>query len=116
MGDMNMFFSLTPRDNRSAYMAMLMLASSLGWAAAPSLSGALAEWLKPVHWQVAGHTFGHLHFLMFISIAARLLHTFFVIPHLPEASSKPTRELVRHLVGSPLRFATRSLWSALVKR
>ncbi len=116
MGDMNMFFSLTPRENRSAYMAMLGFASSLGWAAAPSLSGALAEALKPVHWQVAGYTFGHLHYLMFISIAARLLHTYFVIPHLPEASPKRTRDLVRYLVGSPMRFATRTVWSALVKK
>jgi len=116
MGDMNMFFSLTPRENRSAYIAMLAFASSLGWAAAPSLSGALAQALKPVHWQVGWYTFGNLHFLMFISIAARLLHTFLVIPHLPEANPGSTRELIRYLLRSPFRFASRSLWSGLVRR
>ena len=116
MGDMNMFFSLTPRENRSAYMAMLAFASSLGWATAPSLSGALAQALKPVHFQFAGYTFGNLHFLMFISIAARLLHTLLVIPHLPEANPRSTRELIRYLLRSPFRFANRSLWSGLVRR
>jgi MFS family permease len=116
IGDMNMFFALTPRENRSAYVAMLAFASSLGWATAPTLSGALAQALKHVHLHAVGLDFGGLHILMLISVAARLLHTFFVIPHLPEANPRPTRDLVRHLLRSPFRRATRLLWSGLVRR
>ncbi len=116
IGDMNMFFSLTPRENRSAFMAMLAFAASLGWAIAPSLSGALAQALKPLQWHVVGLTFGGLHVLMLISIVARLLHVFFIIPHLPEENPRPMRELVRHLIRSPFERASRLLWSGLVKR
>ena len=108
VGDMNMLFALTPRENRSAYMAMLAFASSLGWVVAPTLSGALAQALKPVHFHLASYTFGHLHFLMFLSIAARLLHTFLVIPHLPEEQPRPLRDLVHHLMISPWRAAQRA--------
>jgi len=98
-----MVFSLTPRESRSAYLAMLSLASSLGWAIAPALAGSLAQALKPVEWRAAGWTFGQFHFLMFISIALRLLHVIFVIPRLPETRSQPTGDLVRHLVTRPFR-------------
>jgi MFS family permease len=112
VGDMNMLFALTPRGNRSAYVAVLALASSLGWATAPTLSGALAQALKSLHFQVAGHAFGNLHLLMLISIGARLLHLFLVIPRLPEKTPGSTRQLLRYLLLSPFRRAPRSFWFA----
>jgi MFS family permease len=116
IGDMNMLFSLTPRENRSAYIAMLAFASSLGWCLAPTLSGALAQALRPVHLHLAGLTFGNLHFLMLISIVARILHVLLVIPHLPEANPRRTRDLLRHLVTSPLRRVPRSFWTASTRK
>jgi len=112
VGDMNMLFALTPRESRSAYLAVLALASSLGWATAPSLSGALAQALKPMHLHLAGRTLANLHVLMLISVAARLAHVFLIIPHLPERKPRRTRELVRHLLLSPFRRAPRSFWFA----
>ena len=103
VGDMSMVFSLTPRESRSAYLAVLSLASNLGWAVAPALAGAVAQSLRPVQLHLGGWTFGQFHFLMFISIALRLLHVIFVIPRLPDTRSQPTRDLVRHLVRRPFR-------------
>jgi len=103
VGDMSMVFSLTPRESRSAYLAVLSLASSFGWAGAAALAGWVAQALKPVQWHVAGWTFGQFHFLMFISITLRLLHVIFVIPHLPDTRAQPTGDLVRHLVRRPFR-------------
>jgi MFS family permease len=102
-GDLAMLYSLTPRAGRSAYIACVMFASSLGWFFAPTLSGALAQALKPLSWHVAGRTFGNLHVLMAISLVARLLHSAFIIPRLPEQNPRPTRELVRHLVCCPFQ-------------
>lgn len=103
VGDMSMVFSLTPREGRSAYLAALALASSLGWAMAPAAAGAVAEVLRPLRWQAGGWTFGQFHFLMFISVALRLAHVMLVIPRLPDTRSRPTGELVRHLVRKPFR-------------
>ncbi len=103
VGDMSMVFSLTPRESRSAYLAVLSLASSFGWASAAALAGWVAQALKPAQLHVAGWTFGQFHFLMFISITLRLLHVIFVIPHLPDTRAQPTGELVRHLVRRPFR-------------
>jgi MFS family permease len=103
VGDMSMLFSLTPREGRSAYLAMFFLAANLGCALAPALAGGVAQSLRPVHFHLAGWTFGQFHFLMFISIALRLLHVIFVIPRLPDTRSQPTGELVRHLVRRPFR-------------
>jgi MFS family permease len=101
--DMSMMYSLTPRESRSAYIACLMIASSLGWAIAPALSGAAAQVLKPVALHVGGLTLGSLHFLMLASVVARLLHSAFIIPLLPEEKPRPTRELVRHLAYCPFQ-------------
>ena len=103
VGDMAMLYSLTPQLGRSAYIACVMLASSLGWFFAPILSGALAQALKPLSWHVGGFAFGNLHVLMAISLVARLLHAAFIIPHLPDPQARPTRELLRHLIWSPVR-------------
>ena len=101
VGDMNMVFALTPRESRSAYLAVLSLASSLGWAVAPVLGSAVAQVLTPVHLHAAGLTFGNLHFLMMISIVLRLLHVSLVIPRLPEVEPKPTGAVVRYLASCP---------------
>lgn len=97
VADLSMLFGLTPRRNRSAYIAMLSVASSLGWVIAPSIGGAIAQVLKPVHLHLAGRTFLNLHFLMGISIIARLLHVFLVVPRLPEEPRRTTRDLIRHM-------------------
>ena len=105
VGDMNMLFALTPRRNRSAYIAMLSVASSLGWVVGPVIGGAIAQGLKPVHLHLAGQSFHNLHFLMAISIVARLLHVFLIVPRLPESDSQPISALMRHLFVAPfLRF------------
>jgi MFS family permease len=102
--DLTMMYSLTPRDSRSAYMAMLMLATNLGWAIAPTIGGAIAQALKPVVVRVAGLTFTNLHLLMFISIVVALLHVLLVIPRLPEPQAAPTRAVIRHLLRRPLEW------------
>jgi MFS family permease len=103
VGDMNMIFALTPRESRSAYLAVLSLASSLGWAVAPALGGAVARALEPVHVGLWGLRLGNLHFLMMISLMLRLLHAGLVIPRLPDKEAKPTRALVSYLVCYPFR-------------
>ena len=110
VADMNMLFSMTPRRNRSAYLAMLSVAASLGWVVGPSLGGTIAQVLKPVQLHLAGRTFVNLHFLMGISILARLLHVLLVVPRLPEQPKETTGGLVRHLVTWPFQRIASS-WS-----
>jgi MFS family permease len=105
MADLNMVFALTPRESRSAYLAMLSVAAGIGWVIAPSLSGALADILKPVHIVVAGQGFTSLHILMVISALARLCHVLFIVPHLPEQPKQGMRGLIRHLVKRPMEIA-----------
>ena len=105
--DMSMIFGLTPRRNRSAFLAMVALAASLGWVVAPSMGGAVAQVLKPVELRLLGRTFGNLHFLMAISFALRFLHVIFVVPRLPEEPKQTTGALVRHLVRGPFAGAAR---------
>lgn len=107
VGDMNMLFSLTPRENRSSYLAVLALASSSAWAVAPTLGGAVAQALKPIQLHVLGLTLNNLHLLMLVSTLARLSHLLFIIPRLPERKSRSLSELARHLVGAPLRYGSR---------
>ena len=104
VADMSMIFALTPRQNRAAYIAVLSVAASLGWVIAPALGGAIGQMLKPVHIQVGGRTFLNLHFLMMISVVARLLHVLLVVPRLPEEGRGTTGALVRHLCCWPLRY------------
>ncbi len=110
--DMSMIFALTPRQNRSAYIAALSVAASLGWVIAPTLGGAVAQMLKPVELHFAGRSFVNLHFLMGMSIIARLLHVLLVVPRLPETPKESIGALVRHLCCWPFRavsgFVTRT--------
>jgi len=99
--DMSMIFSLTPRRNRSAFLAMVALAASLGWVIAPTVGGAVAQVLKPVKLSLLGRTFGNLHLLMAISLGVRFLHIFLVVPLLPEEPKQTPGALVRHLVRWP---------------
>ncbi len=105
VGDMNMLFALTPRRNRSAYIAMLSMAASLGWVIGPAAGGAIAQALRGVHVELAGMTFGNLHVLLLLSIVMRVVHVFLIVPRLPESDSQPSRALLRHLFVAPfLRF------------
>lgn len=108
--DMNMLFSLTPRRTRSAYVAMLSVASSLGWVIAPSIGGAVAQALKPFTLDLFGRSFGNLHALMAASIAMRILHALLVVPRLPEEPKESTRGLVRHLFAWPFQRFGHYLW------
>jgi len=110
VADLNMLFSLTPRRNRSAYLAMLSVAGSLGWVVGPILGGTIAQVLKPVELHLAGRTFVNLHFLMAFSIIVRLLHALLVVPRLPEPPKETTGGLVRHLAGWPFQRVAR-VWS-----
>ncbi len=103
--DMSMIFGLTPRRNRSAFLAMVSLAASVGWVLGPSIGGAVAQALKPVELHLLGRTFGNLHVLMAISFSIRFLHVFVVVPRLPEEPKGSTGALVRHLVTRPLARA-----------
>lgn len=103
VGDMNMLFALTPRRNRSAYIAMLSVAASLGWVIGPAAGGAIAQALQGVHVELAGRTFGNLHVLMLLSIGMRVLHVFLIVPRLPEEKSGSARALLRHLLRAPFR-------------
>jgi MFS family permease len=103
VGDMNMVFALTPRETRSAYLAVLSLASSLGWAVAPALGAVVARELQSVHVGLWGLRLGNLHFVMLISLALRLLHAALVIPRLPDKQAKSTRALVVYLACCPFR-------------
>jgi MFS family permease len=110
VADMNMLMGLTPRLNRSAYIAMLSVASSLGWVIAPSVSGAVAQSLKGVHVLIAGRAFGNFHFLLAASLAARLLHVFLIVPRLPDTPTGTTGSLIAYLIGWPLRRLGGVLW------
>lgn len=100
--DMTMMYELTPKVNRSAYTAVLMLCSNLGYAVSPVLGGVIAQALKPLSLHVAGLTFVNYHFLLAVSVVVTLLHLFVVVPHLPSTGHLPTRDLVRHVVRRPL--------------
>jgi MFS family permease len=110
VADMNMLMSLTPRVNRSAYIAMLSLASALGWVIAPTVSGAVAQELKGVYLHIGGRAFGNLHFLMAASLLLRLAHVFFIVPRLPDTPTGSTGSLITHLVTWPLRRLGGVLW------
>ena len=99
--DMNMIFALTPRRSRSAYIALVSVAASMGWVIAPTISGAIAQALKPWQLELGGHTFVNLHVLMALSIGARLLHVWLVVPRLPEEQRQSTIALAKHLVTAP---------------
>lgn len=100
--DMTMIFDLTPKKNRSAFLAMVSLAASLGWVIAPTIGGAVAQALKPVELSLLGRKFGNLHFLMAISFAVRFVHIYVVVPRLPEEPKETTGALVRYLLGRPI--------------
>jgi MFS family permease len=110
IADMNMLMGLTPRLNRSAFIAMLSVASSLGWVIAPSLSGAVAQALKDVHVLIAGRAFGNFHVLMAASLVLRLAHVFFVVPRLPDTPRGSTGSLITYLLSWPLRRLSGVLW------
>jgi MFS family permease len=110
IADMNMLMGLTPRLNRSAYIAMLSVASSLGWVIAPSLSGAVAQALKDVHVLIAGRAFGNFHVLMAASLVVRLLHVFLIVPRLPDTPRGTTGSLIRYLLSWPLRRLSGAWW------
>jgi MFS family permease len=103
VADMNMLMSLTPQAGRSAFAAMVGVASALGWVLAPSLSGAFAEAMKDIHVSAAGLTFGNFDFLMLASLILRLLHVFFIVPKLPDTPKGTASGLVRYLVSWPMR-------------
>jgi MFS family permease len=105
VSELNMLFSLTPRQSRSAYMAMLAIASSLALAIAPILGGWLSDRLHTVHIHFAGREFISLHFLIIISMLARLLHLIFFVPRLPEPSQQGMGDIVKHIATSPARIA-----------
>lgn len=109
--DMNMIFGLTPRQRRSAYLAILSMASSIGWVLGPSLGGALAQVLKPVTVHLLGQTWGSLHFLLVLSVVVRLLHVFLVVPRLPEEPKETTWGLVGYLLGRPFRWMSQGFGS-----
>jgi MFS family permease len=108
VADMNMLFALTPRRNRSSYIALLSIAASLGWVIGPALGGAIAQILKPVTLHLAGRTFVNLHFLMVLSILARVIHVTLVVPRLPDEKARPTRELLHHLLSLPVAALARA--------
>ncbi len=110
--DLSMLFALTPRRNRSAYIAMLSVASSLGWAIGPALGGAIAQSLKPVEFHAIGRTFGNLHVLILISVVVRILHTLFIIPRVPEEPKESTGALVKHLLLWPFHQLANLLHAA----
>jgi len=110
VADMNMLFSLTPRQNRSAYIAVLSVAASLGWVIGPSIGGAIAQALRAMELHLAGRTVVNLHFLMALSVVARLAHVLLVVPRLPEDSKHTAGSLVRHLAYWPLQRIG-SFWS-----
>lgn len=99
--DLTMIFGLTPRRNRSAFLAMVALAASMGWVIAPSAGGAIAQALKPVTFHVSGRAFGSLHVVLAISFVIRFVHAFVVVPRLPEKPKRTTGALVRYLIGRP---------------
>ena len=105
--DMNMIFALTPRQSRSAYIALVSVAASLGWALAPTFSGAIAQALKTWQLELGGRTFVNLHVLMAISVGARLLHVWLVVPRLPEERGESTVALAKHLVTAPAAWLGR---------
>jgi MFS family permease len=100
--EMSMMFSLTPRENRSAYMACLMLASNLGLAVSMILGGALAQALKPVVYHAGGLTFMSYHFLMLISVVLTLLSLLFILPRLPAEEHVGAGEVLRDLARASL--------------
>ena len=99
--DMSMMYAFTPREGRSAYMACIMLATSVGWAVAPLLSGKMADLLVGWQYHLWGLTFVNFHLIMLASLIARVLHVIFILPLLPEEHPRPTRDLIRHLARSP---------------
>ena len=107
--DMTMMYALTPRENRSAYMACIMLAASLGYAIAPPLGGALADLLKPVSVHVWGLTLINFHFLMFLSILITLAHATFIIPRLPADSTATAGDVVKHLTRTSFARLTKAV-------
>ncbi len=66
--DNSMMYDLTPRENRSTYVAFLMLTASLGGFLAPLLVGLLAQAHKGVQVHVGGMTLTYLHFIMIVVI------------------------------------------------
>ena len=113
--DMNMVFGLTPRQRRSAYLAILSMAASIGWVVGPSLGGAVGQALKPVTMHALGRTWGNLHVLLVLSIVVRLLHVLLVVPRLPEEPKGTTWGLVGYLLARPFRwmsqgFGRRGQW------
>lgn len=100
--EMSMMFSLTPRENRSAYLACLMLAANLGFAVAMILGGALAQALKPVELHLAGLTFVNFHFLMLLSILFTLLSLTLILPRLPAQEHVGPGEVLRDLARASL--------------
>ncbi len=110
IGDMNLLMTLTPRVNRSAHIAMLSVSASLGVAAATGIFGAVAQALQGMNVVIAGRGFGNFHLLMVVSLAARLLHVFLIVPRLPEEPKATTVALVSHLLGWPVRRLGGAFW------
>lgn len=103
VADMNMLMGLTPRVNRSVYLAAIAVAAALGWVIAPVISGAAAQSLKNTHVLFAGRVFGRFHFLLAAAIVIRLLHVFLIVPRLPEVPRSTTGTLIRYLLTWPLQ-------------
>lgn len=92
--DMSMMYSLTPRENRSAYTACLLLGGNLGLVISQLAGGQIARAFAPVHVRVGSLTLGNIHLLMLVSVLIILAHALFVIPRLPahveESADAPT--------------------------
>jgi MFS family permease len=81
----------SPRNSRTAYLAVFSVISGLGFFIASVMGGALAQNWEGIHWQVGQQIVVNYHLLFGISSVLRILAALMVLSfHEPEEKDLPT--------------------------
>ncbi|UCH33558.1 MAG: MFS transporter [Armatimonadota bacterium] len=101
VAELNMLFTMTPADKRSAHVAAVAVVSGLVGAVAPVLGGAIAQWLTGWERVVWGVRLVNLHGVFLAATLLRVIHLAVFVPRLPEPKARSTAALVTDLLREP---------------
>jgi len=103
VAEFDLMFSMTPAEQRSAYLASVAVASGLAATVAPAVGGAVGQALRGLDVSLWGLQIGNLHVLLLLAVVLRVVHIVYFVPRLAEADAKPAKRLAGDLLRMPFQ-------------
>ncbi|MCS7230026.1 MAG: MFS transporter [Candidatus Kryptonium sp.] len=101
----NIPLSKAPKENRSAYVAVLSIFSGFGYLSASMLAGYIATLLKDFSIWIFGLKFINLHILFLLSFISRIIGTIILLK-IPEFGEKPFFAMVDSISSTIFKVFT----------